>query len=116
VPEKYLLWFHRVPWDYRTSSGRTLWDELVHRYTQGVQEVSEMRKTWATLASYIDSERHSQVSAFLAIQEKEAKLWRDACIAYFESFSRRPLPENYAPPEHSLEYYQSLQFPYAPGN
>ena len=32
-PEDYLLWFHHVPWDYRTQSGRTLWDELVHRYT-----------------------------------------------------------------------------------
>ena len=24
-----LLWFHHVPWDYKMSSGRTLWDELV---------------------------------------------------------------------------------------
>ena len=28
TPEKYLLWFHHVPWDYRMRSGRTLWDEL----------------------------------------------------------------------------------------
>ena len=25
VPEKYLLWFHHVPWDHRMASGRTMW-------------------------------------------------------------------------------------------
>ena len=61
------------------------------------------------------AERFAQVAAFLAIQEQEAKWWRDACIAYFQSFSKRPLPAGFAPPAHSLEYYQSLKFPYAPG-
>ncbi len=36
VPEKYLLWFHHVPWDRKLASGRTLWDELVIHYTRGV--------------------------------------------------------------------------------
>jgi alpha-glucuronidase len=116
TPEELLLWFHHVPWDYRTRSGRTLWDELVHRYTRGVETVREMRETWDGLEPFVDAERHDQVATFLAIQEKEAKWWRDASIAYFRTFSRRPLPEGYAPPEHSLEYYQSLSFPYAPGN
>jgi alpha-glucuronidase len=75
-----------------------------------------MRETWKGLEHFIDAERYSQVATFLGIQEKEAKWWRDACIAYFQSFSRRPLPDGYGAPEHSLEYYQSLSFPYAPGN
>jgi alpha-glucuronidase len=116
VPEEFLLWFHHVPWDYRTRSGRPLWDELVHRYTRGVDYVHGMRTTWDGLASDIDPERHAQVAAFLAIQEKEAQWWRDASIAYFQTFSQRPLPEGYAPPAHPLEYYESLEFPYAPGN
>mgnify|MGYP001405594549 CR=1 FL=1 len=72
VPEELLLWFHRLPWDYRMPSGRTLWEELVHRYTRGVQTVKTMRETWAKLSAYIDAERYEQVAAFLAIQEKEA--------------------------------------------
>ncbi len=116
VPEEFLLWFHHVPWDYRTSSGRPLWNELVHRYTRGVDYVHGMRTMWDGLASDIDPERHAQVAAFLAIQEKEAQWWRDASIAYFQTFSQRPLPEGYAPPAHPLEYYESLEFPYAPGN
>jgi alpha-glucuronidase len=116
VPEQFLLWFHHVPWDYRTRSGRILWDELVYRYTRGVDTVREMEGTWQGLAPFVDAERHEQVAAFLRIQEKEAKWWRDASIAYFQTFSKRPLPEGSAPPEHSLDYYKSLEFPYAPGH
>lgn len=116
IPDQLLLWFHHVPWDYRMSSGRTLWDELVIHYTQGVRTVSDMRHTWAGLAGKIDSERYAQVSAYLRIQEKEAQWWRDASIAYFQSLSHRPLPAGYAPPEHDLQYYEALCFPYAPGH
>ncbi|WP_373846136.1 alpha-glucuronidase, partial [Bacteroides heparinolyticus] len=38
-PEQYLLWFHHLPWNHRMKSGRTLWDELCHRYDSGVQQV-----------------------------------------------------------------------------
>ena len=50
VPEPLLLWFHHVPWDHRMASGRTLWDELVSRYSLGVRQVQAMQATWATLA------------------------------------------------------------------
>ncbi|MEJ1961420.1 MAG: alpha-glucuronidase family glycosyl hydrolase [Gammaproteobacteria bacterium] len=115
VPEKFLLWFHHVPWDHRMASGRTLWDEMVVHYTHGVQAVGDMRKTWASMAPYVDAERHSEVAAFLAIQEKEAKWWRDACIAWFQSFSKRPLPAGFAPPEKTLQEYEAITIPYAPG-
>jgi alpha-glucuronidase len=116
VPEDLLLWFHHVPWDYRMQSSRTLWDELVHRYTHGVDVVREMQRSWDALAPLVDRERHTQVAAFLKIQEREARWWRDACIAYFQTFSQRPIPSGYPPPEHALEYYKELAFPYAPGN
>jgi alpha-glucuronidase len=116
VPEQFLLWFHHVPWDHRTQSGRILWDELVYRYTRGVDAVREMEGTWQQAAPFVDAERHQQVAAFLKIQEKEAKWWRDASIAYFQTFSKRPLPVGFTPPEHSLDYYKSLEFPYAPGH
>ena len=116
VPEKFLLWFHHVPWDHPMASGRPLWDELVMRYSRGVDYVRGMRSTWDGLASHVDASRHAQVAAFLGIQQKEAQWWRDASIAYFETFARRPLPEGQAPPPHPLAYYEALQFPYAPGD
>lgn len=115
VPEQFLLWFHHVPWDYRTQSGRPLWDELVYRYTRGVDYVQQMGDTWKGLDGRIDAERHAQVATFLDIQHKEAQWWRDASIAYFQTFSQRPLPAGFAPPAHPLEYYEALSFPHAPG-
>jgi len=115
TPENLLLWFHHVPWDHKLASGRTLWDELVLHYTHGVEVVSQMRAAWAAQQGRVDAERFAQVTAFLAIQEQEAQWWRDACIAYFQSISGRPLPPGVAAPAHPLEYYKSLKFPYAPG-
>ncbi|HEY0107646.1 MAG TPA: alpha-glucuronidase family glycosyl hydrolase, partial [Rhizomicrobium sp.] len=36
IPEKYLLWFHHVPWSYKLKAGRIVWDELVVTYDEGV--------------------------------------------------------------------------------
>ncbi len=116
TPEIYLLWFHHLPWDYRLRSGASLWDELVRHYTRGWREVERMQSTWSTLRPYIDAERHAQVEAFLDIQGREARWWRDAMLAYFQSVSGRPFPPDTVPPEHTLADYEALSFPYAPGN
>jgi alpha-glucuronidase len=115
VDEKDLLWFHHLPWAYKLKSGQTLWDGMVTHYSRGVATVDGMGKTWASLAPYVDPERHAQVADFLAIQRNEAQWWRDASIAYFQTFSGLPLPAGEAAPAHSLDYYEGLSFPYAPG-
>jgi len=114
-PDKYLLWFHHLPWNYKTKSGRTLWEEMCYRYNWGVNGVRDMKKIWNSLQGKIDEERFNHVKMLLAIQEKEAVWWRDACLLYFQTFSKMPIPNEYEQPEHSLEYYMSLEFPYAPG-
>ena len=75
-----------------------------------------MRRTWEAQREHVDPERQAQVAAFLKIQESEAKWWRDASIAYFQSLSKRPLPAGTEPPAHDLGYYKSLNFPHAPGH
>jgi alpha-glucuronidase len=115
VPENLLLWFHHVGWDHRMASGRTLWEELVFRYHRGVESVRRMQATWETLRGKVDAERYAQVRDFLAIQEKEARWWRDASVLYFQTFSARPIPEGYEPPEHDLARYRSIRKRYVPG-
>ncbi|MFC6998191.1 alpha-glucuronidase family glycosyl hydrolase [Rufibacter roseus] len=114
-PEKYLLWFHHLPWDYKVSSGRTLWNELCYRYSAGVDSVRQMQEQWQQLEGKVDQERFKQVKSLLAIQAKEAKWWRDACLLYFQTFSKRPIPAELEKPEHTLEYYQKLEFKFVPG-
>lgn len=116
VGDDYLLWFHHVPWDHRMASGRTLWDELVVRYDRGIGEVDAMRSSWAALSAQVDPRRHAEVGDFLSIQREEAQWWRDACIAYFASLSKRPLPAGHAAPPQPLDYYKAIRTPYAPGN
>lgn len=115
VPDELLLWFHRVRWDERMRSGRTLWEELVHRYHAGVDTVRGMQRTWDSLEGRIDEPRFRDVQAFLRIQEKEAVWWRDASIAYFQTFSRMPIPDGYEPPAHPLEHYRSIESRFVPG-
>ncbi len=114
-PDEYLLWFHHLPWDYKMKSGRTLWDELCYKYYHGADSVKWMIDEFSNLSGKIDKERFDQVSAFLKIQQKEAVWWRNSCLLYFQTFSKRPIPPEYEKPSGTLEYYKSLRFPYAPG-
>lgn len=114
--ERLLLWFHHIGWDQPLKSGRTLWEELCHKYNEGVDSVRRMQQTWSRLNNKIDAERFEHVRMLLQVQEQEAVWWRDACLLYFQQFSRKPIPSQYEQPAKTLEYYQALRFPYAPGN
>ena len=111
VPEKLLLWFHHVPWSAPMRSGRTLWDELVHRYNAGVDTVRWMQRRWDALRDKIDDGRFLEVQAFLGIQASEAEWWRDASLLYFQTFSKLPVPAGYPEPAHPLSFYQALRCP-----
>lgn len=115
-PEKDLLWFHHLPWNYTMKSGRTLWNELCYRYNLGVDSVAWMQSVWNRQQSKLDVTRFEQVKMLLAIQHQEAKWWRDACLLYFQSISGLPIPASYEQPAKPLDYYKSLRFPYAPGH
>jgi alpha-glucuronidase len=105
-PEKFLLWFHHVSWQHKMKSGRTLWDDMALHYQRGVVWVRTTRVKWTTLAGSIDRERHAAISKKLAIQERDAIWWRDACLSYFQTFSKQPLPEGVEPPAKTLSEYK----------
>ena len=88
-PERYLLWFHHLPWDYRTLSGRTLWEEMQYRYNRGVNEVEDFIRIWQEARPYIDEQRWQEVDAKLHKQLHDAQEWRDTCLGYFGSFAAR---------------------------
>ena len=114
--EKYLLWFHHISWQHKMKSGRILWDELCYKYNDGVNGVKKMQQTWNSFEKMVDKQRFTQVKMLLAIQEQEAEWWRDACLLYFQTFSKLPIPKELPQPAKTLEYYKSLSFPFAPGN
>jgi alpha-glucuronidase len=96
-------------------SGRTLWAELLAHYDRGLADARALHARWAALKPVIDARRHTEEEQRLRRQVANATLWRDACVAYFQSVSGLLLPPGVAPPAQPLEYYKSLSYPYAPG-
>jgi alpha-glucuronidase len=115
-PDEYLLWFHHATWNHKMKSGRTLWNELCYKYYSGVDSVRSFQLQWNKLGNSIDKERFTQVNQLLNIQLKDAIWWRNACLLYFQTFSKMPIPANYEQPDKSLEYYKSIRILFAPGN
>jgi alpha-glucuronidase len=92
VPPELLLWFHRLPWDHRLASGRTLWDQLGHEYRRGAREARALESLWASVEGKVDGRRYGEVRAKLRRQARDAEAWSEHCLRYFQGFSNRPLP------------------------
>lgn len=107
TPEEFLLWFHHTPWDHRMKSGRTMWEELQFTYSKGLSGVEAMQKQWDGLKVGIDAERFTAVKQYLAMQHRGAVWFRDASLAYFQTFAKRPFANGYQP-KYPLDYYKAL--------
>ena len=95
-PEEYLLWFHRVPWNYRMKSGSTLWEELCMRYNMGVSMVETYRDYWHTSTKEYMKDHITEwemTDSLLNVQLASAKEWRDVCLKYFQTFSKMNIDE-----------------------
>ena len=93
-PEEYLLWFHHVPWNYRMKSGSTLWQELCMKYNMGVAMVEVYRDYWHTSAKqYMKSHEQEwqHTDSLLNVQLENAKEWRNTCLKYFQTFSKKDI-------------------------
>ena len=110
-PENLLAWFHHVPWDHKMKSGRTFWDELCHKYDDGVREARSFLVVWDAMQPYVDCQRFDEVQRKLRIQARDAEWWRDACLLYFQTFSHRPIPQDMEHPVHNLDEMMQYVIP-----
>ena len=110
-PENLLAWFHHVPWDHKMKSGRTFWDELCHKYDDGVHEARRFLAIWDAMQPYIDAQRFEEVQRKLRIQARDSEWWRDACLLYFQTFSKRPIPQDVEHPVHNLDEMMRFRIP-----
>lgn len=107
-PEVYLLWFHHVGWDYKLKSGKTLWDELCYKYDIGVKQVRQFQKDWDALEQYVDKNTFTEVQRKLRRQEKDAQVYKDGCLLYFQQYSKLPIPYELERPVYDLKFLQSM--------
>ncbi|QIG88330.1 alpha-glucuronidase [Chryseobacterium sp. POL2] len=109
TPENLLLWFHHVPWDYQMKNNKSMWDNLAYKYDKGVKGVRTYQKIWDQVESYVDKERFFAVQSKLKIQAKDAFWWKDACLLYFQGFSKMPIPYDIERPIHELEDLKKIK-------
>ena len=88
-PERYLLWFHHVPWNYRMKDGNTLWEDLQMHYNRGVNEVEDFCRIWRQVKPEIDEQRWQEVDKRLQHQLENAREWRKVCLDYFRTFAEK---------------------------
>lgn len=110
TPDIYLLWFHHLPWNYKMKDGRSLWEDICYHYDKGVQEVREFQKIWDKAEPYVDSFRFKAVQRKLREQCINAVLWKDACLQYFQLFSRMPIPYDIERPINNLDDIRANEF------
>lgn len=102
-PEDLLLWFHHVSWDYEMRNGLSMWENLCYAYDRGVRQAEAFLKTWESIKPYIDENRYQHMLLRFDRQAKDAWWWRDACLLYFQQFSKRRLPVDCPAPRHTLK-------------
>lgn len=102
-PEPLLLWFHHVAWNHRMHNGETMWDALCHTYDQGVREAEAFARIWREMKPYISQAQYEEQLECFDRQAKDAWWWRDACLLYFQQFSKMPFPIDSPAPRHRLD-------------
>ena len=107
-----LLWFHHVPWTYRTTQRPA----AVGRAGRALRRRRRLRRRHAPrLGRAAPADRRRALArrppTLLAIQEREARWWRDASLAYWMSVNGLPLPAGAAPPAHDSTGTRLRPFP-----
>ena len=108
-PDIYLLWFHHLPWTFKMKNGESLWNNICYSYDRGVQKVREYQKVWDIMENYVDEERFKHVQSRLKIQSRDAVWWKDACLLYFQTFSKMPIPYDIERPVNELDDLKKIK-------
>lgn len=108
-PEELLLWFHHVSWDHIMKDGLTMWDNLCYKYDEGIRLAESFVKTWEQMRPYVDAQMHARQLARFQRQARDAQWWHDACLLYFQTFSKKPFPADMRPCIFTLEELQKYK-------
>lgn len=84
--DKYLVYFHHVAWN-------DVWNLLCSKYDTGVRQAESFAATWKKMKKFVDAERFSNQERKFDRQAMDAWWWRDACLQYFQTFSKMDLPK-----------------------
>lgn len=82
-PEQLLLFFHRLPYDYRLKDGRSLLQRIYDDHFEGAAEAEALREAWLALKGRMPEATHARVLRRFDRQVENAREWRDVINTYF---------------------------------
>jgi alpha-glucuronidase len=82
-----LLFFHRLPYDYRLPGGETLVQHVYNTHFEGAAQAEALLDRWRALEGRVPGDCFDRVQARLLRQIKNAREWRDVVNTYFYRYS-----------------------------
>jgi alpha-glucuronidase len=82
-PEKVILFFHRLRYDFRMKNGKTLLQNIYDSRFEGYEEVETMIEKWKGLKGRIGDGVYLSVLERMERQRLNAREWRDQVNTYF---------------------------------
>lgn len=89
-PEPLLLFFHRLRYDFRLQSGKTLVQHVYDTHFLGAEQAEALLHAWQTLKGKVPEEAYANVEQRLLRQVGNAREWRDVVNTYFFRYSGTP--------------------------
>jgi alpha-glucuronidase len=83
TPEELLLFFHKMPYDYKLKTGETIIQHIYDTHFEGAEDVEVMASLWRELEGRIDTSALERVNARFEHQLSHSKEWRDVINSYF---------------------------------
>ena len=68
-----------------------------------MREAEAFADTWRNMKQYVDTDRWEAPMKRYDRQARDAWWWRDACVLYFQTFSKLPLPDGFRPAKFKLD-------------
>ncbi|MET9832249.1 alpha-glucuronidase [Streptomyces sp. NPDC006385] len=90
-PDELLLFFHHMAYGHMLRSGKTVIQHIYDTHFEGVAEVEEAQRVWASLAGLVEPGRHARVTELFEEQLRSAREWRDQVNSYF--FRKSGVPD-----------------------
>ena len=84
-PEELLLFFHRLPYDFRMRDGRTLIQRIYDDHFEGCAQAEDMAQTLKALDLPVPDRQEAETR--MEAQIKNAREWRDIVNTFFHRFS-----------------------------
>ncbi len=82
-PQHVLLFFHRLPYDYRMPDGRSLLQYIYDTHYEGAQAADALLTDWESLEGILPRGVYVSVRERLLLQVDNAREWRDVINTYF---------------------------------